>query len=652
LRARGLGLLLLLLAGAARADEGEAGTSAWPSWGNDAGGSRYADLRQIAAENVESLEVAWTYRTGDVSDGKGAAPSKSAFEATPILAEGALVFCTPFNRVVALDPATGAERWSFDPRLDLTARYANQLTCRGVSAWRDANAAPADACATRIFTATNDARLLALDARSGRPCAGFGRGGEVDLNPGVGRQDWRGEYQVTSPPALAGGLVIVGSAVSDNRRVDAPSGVVRAFDARDGRLRWAWDVAPPGPLPAGRAPDSGYALGSPNVWAPMAVDEARDLLFVPTGNPAPDYYGGQRVALERYGSSLVALRASTGAVVWHFQTVHHDLWDFDVPAQPTLTGIRRDGRTIPAVVQATKMGMLFVLERETGAPLFPIAERPVPASDVPGEQAAPTQPFPERPPPLVAHGLPADGGAWGLTPLDRSWCRERLGRLRYEGIYTPPSLGEGSLMYPGNAGGSNWGGVAVDAERGLLVANVMQLPFVVSLFPSAEYESARAQQRHERVEISPQRGTPFALRREPLLSPLGVPCTPPPWGKLVAVDLEAGTIRWDVPLGTLYDVTPVPLPITLGTPNVGGPLLTGSGLLFIGAALDDFLRAFDAATGRELWRGRLPAGGQATPMTYLADGRQFVVIAAGGHGSAGSRLGDFMVAYALPREAD
>jgi quinoprotein glucose dehydrogenase len=639
---------LALLAAARAAAAGPAETSEWPSWGNDAGGSRYAELRQITPENVALLEVAWRYRTGDVSDGKPPYQAKSAFEATPILVEGTLFLCTPFNRVIALDPASGAERWRFDPKLDLGARYANQLTCRGVSAWRDPAAAPSAACRTRIFTATNDARLIALDARDGRPCAGFGRAGEVDLNPGVGRQAWRGEYQVTSPPAIAGGLVIVGSAVSDNQRVDAPSGVVRAFDARDGRLRWAFDLAPPGELPAGRAEGTGFALGSPNAWAPMAVDEARDLLFVPTGNPAPDYFGGLRRPLERYGSSLVALRASTGAVVWHFQTVHHDLWDYDVSAQPTLTEIRRDGRTIPAVVQATKMGLLFVFHRETGAPLFPIEERPVPASDVPGEQAAPTQPFPTRPPPLVAHALPADA-AWGFTPFDRGWCRERIEKLRNQGIYTPPSLGEGSLMFPGNAGGSNWGGVAADPVRGLLVANVIQLPFVVSLLPTERYAAARTEERPERVELAEQRGTPYAMRREPLLSPLGVPCNPPPWGKLVGVDLASGTLRWERKLGTLRDFAPVWLPIEIGTPSVGGPLLTGSGLLFIGAALDDYLRAFDVESGRELWRGRLPAGGNATPMTYLADGRQHVLIAAGGHGSAGNRLGDSVIAFALPR---
>ncbi len=644
---RKLGWALLLLASVRPAAGGGAGETEWPSWGNDAGGSRYADLRQITSENAAQLEIAWTYRTGDVSDGTGSFGAKSAFEATPLLLAGTLYFCTPFNRVIALDPTTGAERWSFDPEIDLTARYANQLTCRGVAAWRDSAADASGSCSFRIFTATNDARLFALDARTGKSCPGFGAGGAVDLNPGVGRQEWRGEYQVTSPPAIAGDLVIVGSAVSDNQRTDAPSGVLRAFDARTGSLRWAWDVAPPGPMPAGRAEGTGWALGSPNVWAPMAVDEARDLVFVPTGNPAPDYFGGLRRPLERYGSSIVALRAATGAVVWHFQTVHHDLWDYDVAAQPTLTEIERDGKRIPAVVQATKMGILFVLHRETGEPLFPIEERPVPASRVPGEQSAPTQPFPVRPPPLVAHALPADA-AWGLTPLDRGWCRDQLAKLRYEGIYTPPELGEGSLMYPGNAGGINWGGVAVDPARRVLIANVIQLPFLVSLLPSAQLDAAQASGHGLRGEYAPQRGTPYAMRRRIFLSPLGVPCTPPPWGKLVSVDLDRGEIRWDVAFGTIRDVAPLPLPIELGTPNAGGPLVTSAGLVFIGAALDDYLRAFDTATGRELWRGRLPAGGQATPMSYLSGGRQFVVIAAGGNGSAETRLGDFVVAFALP----
>jgi quinoprotein glucose dehydrogenase len=377
----------------------------------------------------------------------------------------------------------------------------------------------------------------------------------------------------------------------------------------------------------------------------MSVDAERGLLFVPTGNPAPDYYRGSHPEMDHYGSSVVALRASTGEPVWSFQTVHHDLWDFDVPAQPTLAELRRDGEVVPAVIQATKMGLLFVLHRETGEPLLPVEERPVPQTGAPGETPSPTQPFPVRPPPLVRHALSPED-AWGLTPWDRGWCRRRLAELHRGGAYTPPALRE-TLMYPGNAGGSNWGGVAFDPDRQLLVANVIDLPWAVTLFPGSEYEAWKRAQPD--IEISPQRGTPYAMRRLPLLSPLGVPCNAPPWGSLAAVDLGAGEIRWQVPLGTIRDLSPLPLPLRWGVPNLGGPVATASGLVFIGAAVDDYLRAFDVGSGEELWKGRLPAGGQATPMTYRGrDHRQYVVIAAGGHGRLGTTLGDWIVAFALP----
>jgi quinoprotein glucose dehydrogenase len=623
------------VAGAAHA---QSDADTWPEYGRDPGGSRHSPLADVTRENVARLELAWTHRTGDMPERPG---DEMAFEATPILVDGTLFLCTPFNRVIALDPETGRERWSFDPKVDRRANYANQALCRGVAAWRDARAAAGAACARRIFSATVDGRLLALDAASGAPCAGFGADGQVSLLEGVGEQKWPGEYQVTSAPTLVGDVVVVGSAVSDNQRLDAPSGVVRAYDARSGALRWSFDLAPPGhPRPA----DGSYVRGTPNVWAPMSADPERDLLFVPTGNPASDYYRGGIPQLDHYGSSLVALRAADGAVAWHFQTVHHDLWDYDVPAQPTLADVIQDGVAVPAVIQPTKMGLLFVLRRESGEPLFPVEERPVPQDGAPGERLSPTQPFPSKPPPLVRHRLAAED-AWGLTPLDRRWCRNRIGSLRSDGIYTSPTL-QGSVMVPGNAGGSNWGGIAFDPERQLVIANVSDLPFTVQLVPGADVERLRRENSGQ--EISPQTGTAYGMWRRPLLSPLGLPCSPPPWGTLAAVDVARGEIRWQVPLGTVRDISPVPVPWNAGVPNIGGPLVTAGGLVFIGAAMDDYLRAFDIETGDELWKVRLPAGGQATPMTYRAGGRQFVVIAAGGHSRAGTTLGDHVVAFALP----
>ncbi len=619
----------------------------WRDYGGDPGGSRHTPLDEITPDNVERLEVAWTYRTGEPpSDGTGDVRSTTAFENTPILVDETLYLCTPMNRVIALDPETGEERWRYDPQLDLSGRYANQMVCRGVSSWLDPERGDGEVCRRRIFTGTNDARLIALDAATGRPCGDFGVAGEIDLNPAAGPQGWKGEYQVTSPPAVAGEVVIVGSAVSDNQRDDAPSGVVRAFDARSGALRWAWDLAPPGfEYTPANSSGAGYALSTPNVWAPMSVDHERDLVFVPTGNPSPDYYRGSDSNLDHFGSSTVALRASTGQVVWAFQTVHRDLWDFDVPSQPSLFRLVRNGSERDAVVQATKMGFLFVLDRETGDPLFPVEERPVPQIRVPGEKLSPTQPFPTGLPHLVPIDLSPDD-AWGLTPWDRGACRDRIEALRFEGIFTPPTE-QGSLMYPGNAGGSNWGGVAVDSDRQLLIVNTQNLAWAVTLFPSEDFEAEKAA--HPDLEVSPQKGKPYGMRRELLLSPLGIPCTPPPWGSLAAVDLTRGELLWQVPLGTLRDVAPIPIPITVGVPNLGGPLVTGGGLVFIGAAFDNYLRAFDLGTGEELWRARLPAGPQATPMSYRVrdGGRQFVVIAAGGYGRAGTNLGDYVVAFAL-----
>ncbi|MFQ5745339.1 MAG: PQQ-binding-like beta-propeller repeat protein, partial [Acidobacteriota bacterium] len=433
-------------------------TADWPEWGNDAGGQRFSPLTQINRENVRFLELAWEHHSGDVSDGGGDIPSTTAYQLTPILVDGTMYGCSPFNRVFALDPETGEEIWSFDPESDLAnTRPANLWICRGVAHWLDPELGEGQepgevpACRRRIYTATNDARLIALDAATGEPCQDFGDDGQVDLTRGVGSFWWEGEYQVTSAPTVIHDLVVVGSAVGDNQRVDAPSGAVRAYDARSGEMRWAWDpVTPEYRERHPKAPPDGaeFFLGTPNVWGMMSADTERDLLFLPTGNSSPDYYGGHRDGIDEYASSVVALHASTGAVVWYFQTVHHDLWDYDVAAQPTLTTVVRDGQELPAVVQTTKMGLIFVLHRETGEPIFPVEERPVPQDGVAGEVLSPTQPFPVQPPALVPHALSPDR-AWGLTPWQRSECRELIESLRFDGIYTPPSL-QGSIMYPGN----------------------------------------------------------------------------------------------------------------------------------------------------------------------------------------------------------
>lgn len=601
----------------------------WPAYGSDPGGTRYSSAAQINRGNVDKLKVAWTYRTGALEQSKRLI-RKAAFEATPILVDGKLFLSTPYNHVIALDPETGAKVWEYDPGVNLERNYS-EVSSRGVSAWRDPRGKKNEPCGLRIFLGTLDARLIALDGETGKPCAEFGARGTVDLNAGAAtRTDWTGGYQVTSPPAIYRDLVIVGSSIADNWRVDTGRGVVRAFDARTGKLRWTWDPAP-------WASHTEPRTGAANAWSVLSVDEAQDLVFVPTGSAAPDYYGGIRKGDDKWANSVVALRASTGNLVWGFQAVHHDLWDYDVASQPTLF-TWKDGT--PAVVINTKMGHVFVLNRLTGAPLLPVEERKVPMSDIQGEQSWPTQPFSTIA--LVPEGFQAKD-AWGPTPQDVKWCQGKIAASRNEGIFTPPSL-KGTVQAPGNVGGVNWGSAAYDQQRHLMIVNTNRLVAWVKLIPRAQYTAEVHKDQDNRIygEFGDQEPSPYGLYRTFLFSPGGTPCNAPPWGTTEAVDLFTGKIVWDVPLGTMVPGK------TTGSINLGGPVATGGGLVFTSATIDPHLHAFDSETGRQLWSYELPAAAQATPMTYVWKGKQYLVIAAGGHGKLNSKQGDYVIAFTLP----
>lgn len=615
----------------------------WPCYGHDTGGMRFSPLAQIERANVARLRVAWTFHTGDISDGKGQR-KRSGFETTPIVVDGRMFLTTPFNRVIALDPETGKQLWVHDPKTQLAWNYGDGLINRGAATWPQPQRDPPGALQgprRRIFEATLDARLIALDAETGRPCADFGTGGEVSLRD-VPRYI-RGQYHMTSPPAVVDDLVIVGSAIDDNSLVDMPSGVVRAFDARSGALRWSWDPLPPN----SRSNAKDWRTGAGNAWSVMAVDPERHLVFVPTGSASPDYYGGLRPGDNRWANSVVALRADTGELAWGFQLVHHDLWDYDCASPPLLATLGHDGKQVPVVIQGNKTGFLYVLNRETGVPVFPVEERPVPQSDVPGESTFPTQPFPSAPPALVPQSLSAEN-AWAVNNEECADCRSRLRILRNEGIFTPPSL-RGSLVIPGNVGGMNWSGSAFDPKRSLLVANVNNLPAKVRLVPRSEFEDRK--QRAESGEYTEQTGAPYGMFRNFLQAPSNLPCGPPPWGLLAAVDMTEGKIRWQVPLGSMQDLGDKQLPVPPGSISLGGPIVTASGLVFIAGTIDPYIRAFDIETGRELWRAQLPAPGAATPMTYCVrpGGKQFLVIAAGGHSKVSEEhQSDAIVAFALP----
>ena len=638
---------LLLVAARAAADD----PAGWSHYGGNSSGTRFSAARQIHRGNVADLEVAWRYSTGEVKRRGPDNITNSSTQVTPILVDGALVFCTPFNRVIALDAATGREKWVYDAKVPLVQKLPYQYACRGVSVWRDSRAQAGAACAVRIFMGTNDSRVIALDARTGRPCADFGRGGAVQVV-----KDWPDQYpaesKLISAPVIVADVVAVSSSIMDNIRTDAPPGTIFAFDVRTGAQRWKFDPIPrdkADPAYATWQDDSALRTGAANVWSTMVADEARGIIYAPVGSASPDFWGGERKGNNLYSSSLVALDATSGKPLWHFQSVHHDIWDYDVSAPPLLADIKRGTGTVPAVVQNTKQGFVFVFDRTNGKPLFPIEERPVPQGAMPGEWLSPTQPFPVKPAPLLPLSVKPED-AWGFTFWDRNACRKKIESLRSDGIFTPPSTAPGTILSPGTAGGANWGGAAFDPARQLMLINVNNVPQVVVLVPRKEIPGVEGIELKDGRDTSAATGTPYGVRREWLLSPWGAPCVAPPWGELIAVSMVDGEIKWRVPLGSIEKQLPLKFEWNLGTPNLGGPVVTAGGLVFIAGTMDGFLRAFDVDTGEMLWREELPAGTQTTPMTYEAGGRQFVVLATGHHLWFGSPAGDEIVAFALPKK--
>lgn len=639
--------ILIMLGGAAAAQP----TDGWSHYGGSQHGLQYSPLSQINKTNVGDLEIAWQFRTGETGEDL---EEPFAFQTNPLLVDGRLYLTTGAGVVIALDPAEGSEIWRYDPLIDRSRSYS-EIANRGVTSWIDPDADQNELCRHRIITGTLDARVFAVDGATGVPCLGFGEAGEIYLNRDarVPVTNW-GNYTVTSPPVVVGSVLVVGSAIGDNTRVDEALGIVRGFDIRTGAELWRWDPIPRNaedPAYAGWSSEEAAKNGAANAWPPLAADVELGLVYVPTGSPSPDFYGGEREGDNRYSTSLVALHAATGELAWYQQLVHHNVWDYDLPAQPTLVELEHDGETIPAVLQATKMGMIFTFNRITGEPIFEIEERPVPQGGVAGEHLSPTQPFPVAPEPYVRHKAITPDDAYGLLLFDEWACEDQIAGLRSEGIYTPPSL-EGTLMMPSYGGGSNWGGIAFDPASQTAVVNASDAATWVQLIPREGLEQADLSKRIDEPGISQQYGTPYGMKRDFLISPLGMPCVQPPWGTLTAIDMIEGKINWQVSLGTIEDLAPAIFPnLETGGPTLGGPIVTAGGLIFIGGSPDNYLRAFDLETGDEIWRGRLPANAQATPMTYLLaeTGKQYVVIAAGGHSRIGYGSGDYVIAFALPR---
>jgi len=634
------GTLPTKIANASPALGGNVPAGEWHQYGRTPFGQRYSPLDQINTDNVSTLKVAWQYQTGDVK--KPDDVGETTYQVTPLKVGDTLYMCTPHNIAIALDAASGKEKWRYDSNPGMNPDRQHQ-TCRGVTYYADPAATTGTTCAARVYLPTSDARLIALDAETGDVCTGFAENGVLHLEKGMPYNP-AGYYYSTSPPVITDGKIIIGGAVNDNYSTKEQSGVIRAFDVNSGALIWNWDSGNPDvttPLPDGEV----YTVNSPNSWSVFSYDDALGLVYVPLGNQVPDQLGmGRSENVEKYSSSIVALDIGTGAVRWVRQTVHHDLWDMDVPAQLALIDITKDGKTIPALVGPTKQGDIYVLDRRTGEPIVPVKEVPAPTGAIPEDFTSPTQPLSDltfTPPPLTEKNM------WGITMFDQMMCRIDFLSMKYEGRYTPPSL-QGTIVYPGNFGTFNWGSVAVDPERQVMFGMPTYLAFTSRLVPRDQIPPKGQDEKGSEQGLNRNDGAPYGVYMGPFLGPLGIPCQAPPWGYVAGADLATGKIAWKHKNGTVRDMTPLPLPFKVGVPGIGGPMLTKGGVAFLGAAVDDYIRAYDVTSGRQLWEGRLPAGGQATPMTYTVGDKQYVLIVAGGHGSVGTKPGDYVIAYTLP----
>ncbi|MDD1978064.1 MULTISPECIES: glucose/quinate/shikimate family membrane-bound PQQ-dependent dehydrogenase [Pseudomonas] len=630
----------------------------WQAYGRTEFGDRYSPLRQITPDNVHKLQEAWRIRTGDLPTDND--PVELTNQNTPLKVNGMLYACTAHSKVLALDPDTGAEIWRFDPQIKSPVGFKGfaHMTCRGVSYYdensyvsvdgspapkiSDAGQVVARSCPRRLYLPTADARLIALNADTGKVCEGFGNQGVIDLTTGIGPFT-AGGYYSTSPAAITRELVIIGGHVTDNESTNEPSGVIRAYDVHDGRLVWNWDSNNPDDT-APLAPGKTYSRNSANMWSLASVDEKLGMVFLPLGNQTPDQWGADRTpGAEKFSAGIVALDLANGKVRWNYQFTHHDLWDMDVGSQPTLLDLKTADGVKPALIAPTKQGSLYVLDRRDGTPIVPIREIPAPQGAVEGDHTAPTQARSDLN--LLGPDL-TEQAMWGASPFDQMLCRIQFRELRYEGQYTPPSL-QGSLVYPGNVGVFNWGSVSVDPVRQMLFTSPNYMAFVSKMVPR-EHVAAGSKRESETSGVQPNTGAPYAVIMHPFMSPLGVPCQAPAWGYVAGIDLTTNQVVWKHKNGTSRDSSPIPIGLPIGVPSMGGSIVTAGGLGFLSGTLDQYLRAYDSNTGKELWKSRLPAGGQATPMTYTGkDGKQYVLVTAGGHGSLGTKMGDYVIAYKL-----